>query len=176
MATRILILAVAVLAAAGWSGVADDLARRATATAISSRSSTDSKHLLGPIATISETESGLDFEARVDTGAAYCSLHALEIRIDGGSPDMHENVGKRIRFRTVNRRGQSIWLERPIAHVAEIRTSEDAEWRYLVPLTLACAGVEREVLVSLNDRSQMHFALLLGRNLLAGQFLVDVDL
>ena len=58
--------------------------------------------------------------------------------------------------------------------MALIRTSEQEELRYMVPMTLQHAGVEREVLVSLNDRSQMNYAMLLGRNYLQGEFLVDV--
>ena len=41
-------------------------------------------------------------------------------------------------------------------------------------MTLIVEEVEREVLVSLNDRSRMSYTMLLGRNFLDGQFLVDV--
>jgi hypothetical protein len=180
MATRIVMIAAAALAVAGWPGVAEDSADLTSAPAASDDAapspapSPSSKRVLGSMVTVSEVESGLEFVARVDTGATICSLHAEDLSVRDGSPVMQENVGKRIQFRTVNRRGESIWLERPIAGVSEIRTSEQAEWRYLVPMTLVCAGIERQVLVSLNDRSQMSYAMLLGRNLLAGEFVVDV--
>jgi hypothetical protein len=44
----------------------------------------------------------------------------------------------------------------------------------MVPVMLTVAGVQREVLVSLNDRSRMSYSMLLGRNFLEGKFVVDV--
>ena len=114
------------------------------------------------------------FIARVDTGAKTCSLHAAETEVLEGSSVMEENLGKVIRFRVENRLGESRWLERTIAEIRTIRTSEGQETRYLVPMTLTCDQVEREVLVSLNDRSQMSYTMLLGRNFLGGEFVVDV--
>ncbi|MCI0334254.1 MAG: RimK/LysX family protein [Planctomycetes bacterium] len=133
-----------------------------------------SKPVLGPIAPVTESESGLEFIARVDTGAKTCSIHAEELSVIDGSDTMQQNIGKTIRFRIANRNGQSSWLERPIAEVSYVKNSNGAEWRYLVPMTLACEGTQKEVLVSLNDRSDMNYAMLVGRNLLAGKFLVDV--
>ncbi len=130
--------------------------------------------LIGPVAKVQEDESGLAFQARVDTGAKRCSLHVAEWFIEDDSPTMTENVGKTIRFRLENRQGDSRWLEREIAEVALICTSEDEELRYLVPLELHLDGIDRQVLVSLNDRSKMSYPMLLGRNYLAGQFVVDV--
>ncbi len=134
-----------------------------------------SLRLIGPTAQVVEPESGLTFQARIDTGATRCSLHVVEWIIEDEFPTMVDNVGKEIRFRLVNRRGQSQWVTRQIAEVALIRTSEQEELRYLVPISLVLDGVEREVLVSLNDRSHMDFAMLVGRNYLDGEFVVDVS-
>lgn len=130
--------------------------------------------LIGPVAEVQEVETGLAFQARVDTGARRCSLHVAEWFVEDDSPTMTENVGKTIRFRLENRQGDSSWLERKIVEVALITTSEDEEMRYLVPLKLHLDGVDRQVLVSLNDRSKMSYPMLLGRNYLAGEFVVDV--
>jgi hypothetical protein len=132
------------------------------------------RRLVGPVALVWEGESGLPFKARVDTGAERCSLHVTEWEIPDEAPTMAENIGKTIRFRLENRCGKSWWLQRQIAEVALIRTSEREELRYMVPLQLCLRGVQREVLVSLNDRSDMQYAMLVGRNYLAGQFVVDV--
>jgi len=130
--------------------------------------------VLGPVVAVGEAETEMQFLARVDTGASTCSLHTAEKKVVDGSDLMKENVGKRVRFRIENRQGKSRWLERIIASVRKIRTSEGEETRYLVPMTLTCEDVEREVLVTLNDRSRMKYSMLLGRNFLAGTFLVDV--
>ncbi len=132
------------------------------------------KRILGAVATIQELDSGLEFIARVDTGAKTCSLHAAEKHVLEGSQYMEDNLGKTVRFRVVNRQGETQWLERTIVEVREIRTSEGEEVRYLVPMTLECNGVKREVHVSLNDRSRMDYTMLLGRNYLSGEFIVDV--
>ncbi len=132
------------------------------------------KRVLGPVVAVSEAETAMRFLARVDTGARTCSLHTSEKKVIEGGEFMEDNVGKTVRFRVENRQGESQWLERRIAEVRLITTSEGEETRYLVPMAFTCAGVDREVLVSLNDRSRMSYSMLLGRNFLAGDFVVDV--
>lgn len=136
-------------------------------------------HILGPTADVSliDFEVGdepMFFLSRVDTGAKTCSLHADSWTIEDASDVMEENLGKTIRFQISNRQGESQWLERTIEEVAIVRTSEREEKRYKIPMTLTVEGIERTVLVSLNDRSAMSYAMLLGRNFLDGRFLVDV--
>jgi hypothetical protein len=46
----------------------------------------------------------------------------------------------------------------------------------MVWLTLAAGGVRKPILVNLRDRSAMKHKLLVGRDWLARDFLVDVDL
>ncbi|QDT01048.1 putative ATP-dependent zinc protease [Adhaeretor mobilis] len=145
----------------------------------STKVSAEDLRVLGPTVNVAlldfeVTEDPMLFNSRVDTGAKTCSLHADSWSIEDGSEVMEENLGKKIRFRVENRTGESLWLERIIEEVAIVRTSEREEKRYKIPMTLLCEGVERTVLVSLNDRSAMSYAMLLGRNYLNGMFLVDV--
>jgi hypothetical protein len=181
MARHSCIIGVLLIAFVGSLGGAPDLAWMANAIGAAPQESvrllvsgSAAKAVLGATATVSEMESGLKFAARVDTGAKTCSIHAENLSVVGGSESMQENVGKLIRFRIANKGGESQWLERPIAKTSLVKSANGAEWRYLVPMTLACEGTEKQVLVSLNDRSEMGYAMLLGRNLLAGEFLVDV--
>lgn len=129
---------------------------------------------IGAVETVTEASSGLEFMARIDTGAASCSIHyeAMEIAEPAENPD--ENVGKPIRFLVKNKRGQSEWLESVVADRVNVRTSERSAERYKVPLTLRCLNVEKEVLVTLNDRSTMRYPVLIGRNFLEDDFVVDV--
>ncbi len=170
MSRRKITIAAALLALAAVSAATPPRTRLADAPLAPSAP----KPVLGQTAFVTESDSGLELLARVDTGAATCSIHAEQITITAADT-IERNVGKTIRFRITNRHGQSAWLERCVAEVREIRTTSGSELRYLVPLTIVCQGRERQVLVSLNDRSTMDYTMLLGRNLLAGEFLVDVE-
>jgi len=133
------------------------------------------KQVIGSTAIVEETESDFTFRARVDTGATTSSMHVEDWKIEDEAEQMPENVGKTIRFRIKNEHGESEWLERKIADTSLIKTSEQQEQRYKVRMTLSCLNVKKRVLVSLNDRSHMTYPMLLGRNFLQGDFVVDVD-
>lgn len=140
------------------------------------------KHIIGATAVLSEPETGYDFKCRVDTGARTTSLHVEEweiideVKNDDIKKEMKANIGKMLRFRVKNERGDEKWIERKIANYAIYKTSEKMERRYKVKMKLKWKDFEKEVLVNLNDRSHLEFPLLLGRNFLRGDFLVDVDM
>ena len=141
-------------------------------------SSKQKKRIIGATAKILEKESGLIFKARVDTGAKSCSLHVEEMKVVGEVEGWKENIGKVVRFKVRNGSDKTKPIECRIKNFVLIKTSGHVERRYKVPLTLSWNGgaVEKKVLVTLNDRKGMDYPLLLGRNFLSGDFLVDVDL
>ncbi|MEQ8208724.1 MAG: RimK/LysX family protein [Lacipirellulaceae bacterium] len=134
------------------------------------------KQVIGAVASVEEKQSDLVFTARVDTGATTSSIHVEDWKIADQAQEMTKNLGKKIRFLIKNEQGKSKWLERKITEISVIKTSEREETRYKVPVTLVCNGVKKRVLVSLNDRSHMKYPMLLGRNYLEGDFLVDVEI
>lgn len=134
------------------------------------------KSFIGAIAMVLETQSKLLFQARVDTGAHSCSIHTDEFIIDDPAETMQENVGKPVRIKLVNHEEQTAWVDARISRLVKVKTSERSEKRYAVSLTLAHDDREKEVGVTLNDRSHMKYPLLLGRNFLSGDFVVDVTL
>ena len=134
------------------------------------------KRVIGATTTVLEKQSGLLFRARVDTGSKSCSLHIEEMKIDDEAEKMVENIGKVVHFRVKNGNSKSHWLEGRIAGYVIIKTSDARVRRYKVPLTLRWKGIEKTVLVTLNNRSGMKYPLMLGRNFLRGDFLVDVDI
>ena len=123
-----------------------------------------------------EKQSGLLFRARVDTGSKSCSLHVEEMVIEDEEEKWVDNIGKVVRFRVKNRSDETHWLEGRIDGYVIIKTSDTRERRYKVPLILRWKGIEKKVLVTLNNRNGMEYPLLLGRNFLRGDFLVDVDI
>jgi hypothetical protein len=134
------------------------------------------KQVIGATATLTEVSSGIPFNARIDTGAKSCSLHVDEFEIIDEEPERLANVGKTIRCLITNKQGESKWIETTIAEAVRVRTSNDMDRRYKVRLTLQWNDFKKEVLVTLNNRTEMTYPLLIGRNYLSGDFLVDVDL
>ena len=133
------------------------------------------KRVIGATATVEEVRSDLLFRARVDTGATTTSLHVEEFTIEDEAERMEDNVGKKIRFRMTNQDGKSEWIESRISEVSVVKTSVDEELRYKVLLTLRLYEVKKKVLVTLKNRAHMKYPMLLGRNFLRGDFVVDVE-
>ena len=90
-----------------------------------------------------------------------------------------DNIGKTVRFLVKGSSGKTEWIETKIAAAVRIKSSvfKNGEFdrRYKVRLTLQWKEFRKEVLVTLNDRTEMAYPLLIGRNFLRGDFLVDVD-
>jgi hypothetical protein len=166
-------LMVATLAMLPWLGTA--AMASAGEDAPESDGAIGNKQVIGATATVEEVKTDLLFKARVDTGATTSSLHVEDYVIKDEAEKMVDNVGRKIRFRMKNHDGESEWMESKIATVSLIKTSADLEQRYKVPLTLRVHKVQKRVLVTLNNRSQMKYPMLLGRNFLTGDFVVDVD-
>ncbi len=137
------------------------------------------KQIIGATATIVETTSGLPFAARVDTGATTCSIHAVKWEIEGHARHPAKNVGKPIRVLIQNEKGDQAWIDSVVAGRVRVRSSvqseDDYHGRYKIHLPLAWDGVTKDVLVTINDRTDMDYPFLIGRNFLQGDFLVDVD-
>lgn len=175
-----------VIAIAAWSPAAiaadaktDDEKPKAAQTDASSsappKSEKQPKRVVGETAFINEVATGLEFLARIDTGATTCSIHAEEVVVEEGKDDMKENVGANISFYVVNSKGNREHVQTTIADTVRVKTSDNTERRYKVWLTLRYGDVERRVHVTINDRSHMDHPLLIGRNFLRGRFLVDVE-
>jgi hypothetical protein len=160
-------------------GLAPILAMMGTICAWGDSVPTPSKQVIGATAKLTEVSTGFNFRARVDTGAQSCSLHVEKFIIEDKQRKRADNVGKSIRFLVINEEGKQQWIKSTIAKAVRIKSGllEDGEYdhRYKVPVTLEWSGFRKEVLVSLNDRTHMAYPLLIGRNFLSGDFLVDVD-
>ena len=129
---------------------------------------------IGGTASVVEQSSGLAFNALVDTGAGRCSLNCLEIEIENEAELPEQNLGKNARLLVANEQGQQAWIETRLVDYSHIRNVDTSHPRYHVRLSLSTAGVERLVTVTLKDRSHMTYPMLLGRNFLQDQFVVDV--
>jgi hypothetical protein len=131
---------------------------------------------IGPTALVTEVSTGLPFPARVDTGATSCAIHCAKFVIEDAAEEPAENVGKPIRILVVNHEGEQQWIKTKIVDHVTVRTTTDDDERYKVPIKLRWQDIEKKVLVTLSDRAHMTYPLLLGRNFLSGDFIVDVAL
>jgi len=134
--------------------------------------------MIGATAVVTEVSTGVPLTARVDTGATCCSIHCQEFEIKDADPDPKVNIGKKVRFMIEPRSGKNKgeWIEAKIIDHVTVRTSEREDDRYKVQLKLRVDDVEKKVLVTLNDREKMKYPVLLGRNFLQDDFLVNVSL
>lgn len=99
-------------------------------------------------------------EAKVDTGAETCALHATNITI----------AGRYVSFKAL---GRSHRLR--LKELRSVRSSNGSEaLRPVVDLLLRFAGRDETVEFTLTNRDGMKFPILLGRNYLKDGFLVDV--
>jgi hypothetical protein len=132
--------------------------------------------LIGATTVVTEVSTGTSLPARVDTGATSCSIHCVAMEIKDAAEDPRENIGKPVRFLLKKSDGEDLWVESKIVDHVKIRTSEKEDERYKVRLRLRWEDVEKKVVATLNDRQNMKYPMLLGRNFLRDDFLVNVSL
>ena len=107
--------------------------------------------------------------AKVDTGARSSALHVENIR-ELGEHAVQFDV--RLHRRKPERR---VTITAPVSRRARVRPSTGvAEWRIFVSTLVRIGTTEQRIELSLVDRQQMIFRMLLGRSALEEQFLVDV--
>jgi hypothetical protein len=123
------------------------------------------KRVIGQTARVEIAEAGMEFLGRVDTGAASTSVHAESVRVDGDVVD----------FVLVNRDGGRLEMRAPLAQTKLVRNAEGSERRVYVELTVRHEGIVKRVIANLNDRGGLTYALLLGRDWLQDDFVVDVS-
>ena len=107
-------------------------------------------------------------KAKIDTGARTCALHVTALVDEGpdaaGRPMIAFDVpaGAPIRVRT------------PVVARVRVRDSGGrAAERPVIETVLELGAVRRRVRVTLTDRGEMRFPMLVGRTALRGEFVVD---
>jgi hypothetical protein len=110
-----------------------------------------------------------ELEVKIDTGATTSSIHCTNINID-------EN-GKKVSFTALDDSydeytGQTVTL--PLFSEIKVQSSNgDEESRPLVKMKVVIRGKEMESYFSLADRKELEFPVLIGKDVLAGKFLVN---
>ena len=127
------------------------------------------KIIIGRIEKLYLPEFNLELEGRVDTGALSCSLHVQ------GEKVVVSNNKKYIEFDTKDARGETIHVRTALFRTTKIRSSNGIlTQRHVIRQKVKIGPVTRLVNITLNDRTELKYSFLIGRNFLRGRFLIDV--
>jgi hypothetical protein len=130
---------------------------------VSGTAGAEEKVIIGAVEDVILLPWGVKLPARIDTGAAKSSLDAQELKVQD---DLVE-------FKLPQKYG-GLELRLPIIEWRHVRTPEGRERRPIVELEI-CFGSRRiRTLVNLTNRSMVKYPLILGRNFLRENFIVDV--
>lgn len=112
----------------------------------------------------------LKLRARIDTGAKSCSIHAINIE------RVTENGEVFVLFDTFVDE-KPVRLKSKFVKEAKVTsTSGVSENRIIISELMKMGKYKEEVIINLNDRTNLTYPILIGRNFLMGKFLVDVSL
>ena len=112
-----------------------------------------------------------NIDAKIDTGAYSSSIHCDEIYLnDDGTvhfkllDDLHPDYCKQ-------------HIKMPVSQIKKVKSSNGkTEERIFVKKAIELAGKQYQAELSLTDRKDMKYPMLIGRKYLQGRFIVDVSL
>jgi len=111
-----------------------------------------------------------DIDAKIDTGADSNALHCDNIHVDD------ENYVHFQLLDNVHPAYHDKKIKLPIYKIKKIKSSNgEVERRPLIKIKIFFFNKEYETVISLTDRANMKYPMLIGRKFLANKFLVDVS-
>lgn len=113
----------------------------------------------------------LKLKSRIDTGAGISSLNA-DKRVD------FERDGKPwVRFAVIEPKTEkTIFFERPVIRFVDIKqVGSEPQRRPVVHMSLSLGSIEENLEMTLSDRSDHVYQVLIGRNFLRDRAVVDVS-
>ena len=120
------------------------------------------KTIVGEVEDVILLPWGIKLPARIDTGASTSSLDARDLKVKDGFAEF--NLSKKY---------GGLHLRLPVVDWLTIRSAEASEERPIVEVEF-CIGPKRvRTRVNLNDRSTVRYPVLIGRNALKENFVVD---
>lgn len=135
------------------------------------KTSVASKVVVGRVEWVTIKSNGMKVKARVDTGAQTSSMHAeniVEKEIDGKKYVQFESADD------VDNKTHVFLKE--IVKSQRVRSSNGiVSRRFVVKMTILLGTQEHTINVNLNDREDLQYHFLIGRNLLMGKYAVDVS-
>ncbi|MCA9135906.1 MAG: ATP-dependent zinc protease [Planctomycetales bacterium] len=130
------------------------------------------KPIIGWREWVSLPDLGIKFiKAKIDTGARSSSLHAFDLELY----EQGDQQWARFKVNPVQRNEHwEIVSTAPVIDMRSIRSSSgQAEIRPVVKTNVVLMGQTFEIELTLTDRNQMGFRMLLGREAFRRRFLID---
>ncbi len=128
------------------------------------------KTIIGRSARVALPDWGIDdLLAKTDTGAHTSSLHVEGLqKLPDGQVEFYVIAKQKPELERVK-------VQTHVVKWAKVRSSSGHySIRCFVKTTAVIRGIEKEIEISLNSRAKMNFRMLIGREALAKDFLVDV--
>ncbi len=133
------------------------------------KASLKNKLIIGRVEWIRVDSDAFKMRAKVDTGARTCSIHAeniIEKEIDGK---------KYIQFESLDHEQKKHVFLKEVVKSQKVKSSNGSVTnRYVIKMNIKLGTKTHDVHVNLNDREDLRFNFLIGRNLLRGAYVVDV--
>ena len=126
------------------------------------------KEVVGWVEKVKLYPGELIVKAKVDSGAKTSSLNCR-------CYNFFQRDGKEwVKFTVVNEKGEATELEQPVVRIAKIkRHYGEKQERPVVKLGLCLANTYKETEFTLIDRSGLNYQVLVGRQFLEEDFLID---
>lgn len=126
------------------------------------------KRVVGWVEKVKLLPGKLTIHAKLDTGAESASLHASDVE------DFEKDGRTWVRFKVRNRYGETATIEKELVRTAFIkRHSGKDQKRAVIRMGICLADTFMEADVNLVDRAHFDYQMLIGRNFLAGNVLLD---
>ena len=132
----------------------------------------DSRTLLGRVEKVYLDPPGMEFNARIDTGAQTSSLNAIDI------VEFERDGKPHVRFNVINpKTKEKIEITRRLRRYVRVKelNNRESQSRPVVRMRVVIADIDEQINFTLVDRSKLKNQALIGRNLLRDLAIVDVS-
>ena len=145
------------------------VSKRVLKKQVNARKAVDKKVVIGRIEFINFLNPSFKVKARVDSGAQTCSLHATKIKEKTINDELY------VQFETSGEDDEKHVLLRKVIATRRVRsTTGDVDTRYVIREKITLGDRSMEININLNDRSKLRHRFLIGRNLLMGNYVIDI--
>ena len=112
-----------------------------------------------------------DLDAKVDTGADSNALHCDDIEVDKAGKVVHFTLLDEVHPAYHGKR-----MSLPLFKIKKVKSSNgQLQLRPSIKVTVEFFGKNYESVISLTNRADMKYPMLIGRKFLSGRYLVDVS-